>query len=141
MTKTEIGYWDHQGKPISADKWSRMFAQYKYRVVRFDSLRGKWISTIWMGIDNCEWGDPLIFETLVRRRTGDELPLFTLRHSTKEQALAYHEEVLDEIRTSDPPPSISVPEWHGDKCYGTCSDCGKLVQLNKRMFGSMHVCA
>ena len=37
-----------------------------------------------------------------------------------------------------PAPGKTV--WHGDKLYGTCDDCYKLVQLNKRGFGSMHVC-
>lgn len=31
-------------------------------------------------------------------------------------------------------------EWHGDKAYGTCADCGKLVQVNKPVVGSLHVC-
>lgn len=37
-----------------------------------------------------------------------------------------------------PAPGETV--WHGDKLYGTCDECYKLVQLNKRGFGSMHVC-
>ena len=30
-------------------------------------------------------------------------------------------------------------EWHGDKAYARCADCGKVVQVNKRL-GSLHVC-
>ena len=37
-----------------------------------------------------------------------------------------------------PVPGKTV--WHGEKLYGTCYECYKLVQLNKRGFGSMHVC-
>lgn len=139
--RAKTGYYNHEGQPISVDKWAKMLAKEKYRQLKFDRLRGKSVSTIWMGLDHGDWGDPLIFETLVCDRGGDELPSFTLRHSTKEQALAYHGEVLDEIRYTELPPSMSVPEWHGNKCYGTCSYCGKLVQINKGMFGSLHVCA
>ena len=38
------------------------------------------------------------------------------------------------------PPQALTPEWHGSKLYGTCSDCGKLVQINKKGLGSLHVC-
>ena len=31
-------------------------------------------------------------------------------------------------------------EWHGEKLYDTCYDCGSLVQLNKSFFGSLHIC-
>ena len=29
----------------------------------------------------------------------------------------------------------------GNKLYGICVNCGKLVQINKLIFGSMHLCA
>jgi len=29
----------------------------------------------------------------------------------------------------------------GNKIYTVCADCGKLVQVNKPIFGSLHVCA
>lgn len=28
----------------------------------------------------------------------------------------------------------------GTKIYDRCSDCGKVIQLNKFMFGSFHIC-
>ena len=28
----------------------------------------------------------------------------------------------------------------GNKLYDTCYYCGKLIQINKRFFGSLHVC-
>ena len=30
--------------------------------------------------------------------------------------------------------------WQKGKAYLWCPDCGKLVQLNKPMFGSLHIC-
>lgn len=29
----------------------------------------------------------------------------------------------------------------GDKLYIICVDCGKLVQINKPIFGDLHICA
>lgn len=29
----------------------------------------------------------------------------------------------------------------GTAVYGLCRDCGKVVQVNKWMFGSLHLCA
>lgn len=31
-------------------------------------------------------------------------------------------------------------EWHDGKAYARCPDCGKLVQVNKTLFGSLHLC-
>lgn len=28
----------------------------------------------------------------------------------------------------------------GNKIYNVCWDCGELVQINKFLFGSMHIC-
>ena len=28
----------------------------------------------------------------------------------------------------------------GNKLYATCKDCGKMVQVNKLFFGSLHIC-
>lgn len=28
----------------------------------------------------------------------------------------------------------------GNSIYGTCSDCGSLVKVNKFIFGSFHIC-
>lgn len=29
----------------------------------------------------------------------------------------------------------------GNRIYAMCGGCGKVVQLNKRIFGSMHICS
>jgi hypothetical protein len=31
-------------------------------------------------------------------------------------------------------------EWHDGKAYGRCVNCGKLIQLNKPVIGSLHTC-
>lgn len=31
--------------------------------------------------------------------------------------------------------------WRGDKGYAVCPACSSLVQVNKRFFGSAHICS
>lgn len=38
------------------------------------------------------------------------------------------------------PPSSNEYLVVGGKIYSTCDDCGKLVRVNKPLFGSLHVC-
>lgn len=35
---------------------------------------------------------------------------------------------------------VGAVEWHGERAYAWCADCGSLVQINKRVFGAMHLC-
>ena len=35
---------------------------------------------------------------------------------------------------------ITAISWVGDRAYIRCSDCQKMVQLNKPVFGGLHVC-
>jgi hypothetical protein len=35
---------------------------------------------------------------------------------------------------------MSAIEWHGEKAYARCDRCRKLVQVNKKVFGSTHLC-
>lgn len=37
-------------------------------------------------------------------------------------------------------PGPGKTAWHGDKLYSTCDDCYKLVQINKRGIGGIHIC-
>ena len=30
--------------------------------------------------------------------------------------------------------------WSNGKAFAWCPDCGKLVRLNKSLFGSLHIC-
>ena len=38
--------------------------------------------------------------------------------------------------TKKPPGTFIV----GNKLMGRCKDCGKIVQINKTIFGSLHFC-
>lgn len=38
------------------------------------------------------------------------------------------------------PPPVGEVVRVGNKLYATCSDCGKVVCLNKMFFGSVHLC-
>lgn len=55
---------------------------------------GKWISTVWLGLDHGQWGRPLYFETMVFPKQGDFTELECERYSTEEEALAGHAAVV-----------------------------------------------
>ena len=35
---------------------------------------------------------------------------------------------------------MSGIEWHGHSAYARCSDCRKLVRVNKPIVGGLHIC-
>lgn len=66
-----------------------------YKVVKRTNLPGgKWISTVWLGIDhNHGRGRPLIFESMVFPRDGFN-SLDMDRYSTEAEALAGHKKLV-----------------------------------------------
>jgi hypothetical protein len=102
-------YYDRQGKSIDAGEWGRLSAIPEYKRVASTKGSGRWVSTIWLGLDH-GWGGgpPLIFETMVFAvdKGGDVNwgDLDADRYATEEEAKAGHERmskdhayVLDKI--------------------------------------------
>ena len=87
-------YYDRQGKPMSLKQWTLSFQGSfdKRRVAETTLPDGKWVSTVWLGLDHRFGmdGPPLIFETMVfkGRDNMDELDMD--RYSTEAEALAGH---------------------------------------------------
>ncbi len=72
--------------------WGEKFKDPAYKRVAATTLPdGKWISTVWMGMDH-SFGDgpPLIFETMVFPSEGDLGDLDCERYSTEAEAAAGH---------------------------------------------------
>jgi hypothetical protein len=69
-----------------------------YKVVKQETLpNGRWISTVWLGLDHSYFGDPpLIFETMVFDSRESMTPLTSERYSTEIEALAGHEALKTE---------------------------------------------
>lgn len=96
-----IGHYNREGKPISLMEWGRLFEDPDYKRVKLTIGAGRRVSTIWMGLDHSfeEGADPLIFETMIFKDVegadrNDEIDV--QRYSTEEQALAGHEEMVQQ---------------------------------------------
>lgn len=79
--------------PTGLRAWSEDFHDRGYSVVKRTVLRnGRFVSTVWMGLDHAVFGKPMIFETMVF--TSGKSMSDTLdqdRYSTEEEAIEGHE--------------------------------------------------
>lgn len=89
-----IRYYDRQGNPIT--EWARLLDDKTYQRVAETTLPdGKWVSTVWLGLNHrYSAGPPLIFETIVFRNHDDYGELDCERYSTEAEALAGHEAMV-----------------------------------------------
>jgi hypothetical protein len=90
-------YYDRQGKPMTLEEWAPTVDDAKLKRVAETTLPdGKWISTVWLGLDHNfnERGPPLIFETMVFSSSREMTELYTERYSTEAEALAGHEAMV-----------------------------------------------
>lgn len=102
-------HFDRQGRPITEDEFHRLHADADYRVVRRTELVGAngrklHVITSWFGTDQGSASDgsgtPLIFGTVGRDAdTGDWLDHLEQFHATEAEALAYHEQTVQELAT------------------------------------------
>jgi len=91
-------YYDREGHQLPMMEWAKLFeseedrASYK-RVAATTLPNGRWVSTVWLGIDHSFGsGPPLIFETMVFPSEGGVLTeLDCERYSTEDAAKAGHE--------------------------------------------------
>lgn len=84
-------YYDRQGRPIGLME----IAKGERRVAETTLPDGKWVSTVWLGIDHSFGsGPPLIFETMVFPSQGDFGDLDCDRYSTEEEARVGHEAMV-----------------------------------------------
>lgn len=70
-----------------------------YKILRQETLpNGKWISTVWLGLDHSfdRGGLPLIFETMVFESDSDMGGLDQRRYSSEAEAMLGHEELKRE---------------------------------------------
>ncbi len=90
-------WYDRNGKPITdLLEWARLLNDAEYKRVAYDDLGdGRYISTVWLGLDHGYGrGPPLIFETMTFGPGGGDCQ----RYATLEEARRGHEEMLDEFR-------------------------------------------
>ena len=90
-------FYDRQGNPLDGFEWTRLFEKKEMQRVRETTLPdGKWISTVWIGLDhNFGPGNPLIFETMVFPKEHEWGQLDCERYSTEEQAIVGHDTMVE----------------------------------------------
>ena len=87
-----IAKYDRLGQSLTLLEWAALLELKTYKRVAETTLpNGKWVSTVWLGLD-CSFGDrpPLIFETMVfpSKEQLDELDIE--RYATEEEAREGH---------------------------------------------------
>lgn len=100
------GYYDRQGRPLDLFTWARSLenGEGDKRVAETTLPDGKWVSTVWLGLDH-SFGDgpPLIFETMVFENRANLNDLDMERYSTEAEAVAGHERMVKKWSTSEVP--------------------------------------
>ena len=96
MTNT---YYLRDGTPTDADTWRGLQGDASYAQVEKTTLpNGRWISTIWLGIQHegeASADAPELFESVVFDADTQQ-PLATVRHATEREARAAHERLVEE---------------------------------------------
>jgi len=89
-------YYDKDGTPLELMEWARKVENLTYKRVDKTTLPdGKWVSTVWLGLDHqFGGGPPLIFETRVFSSEEDLSELETDRYSTLAEAQEGHKNMV-----------------------------------------------
>jgi hypothetical protein len=98
-------YYDRQGNPLTLMEWASMFETRgdQKRVAETTLPNGRWVSTVWLGLDHSfGGGPPLIFETMVFPSQGDMGDLDGDRYSTEAEALAGHARLVAKWSVDQP---------------------------------------
>jgi hypothetical protein len=92
MSFPEI-YFDWDGRPINAERWTELQQEEKH--VAVTDVSGLRVSTVWIGLNSNVSGPPLIFETMIFAE-GWDCPLsYCQRYSDKESAAAGHQYIVE----------------------------------------------
>mgnify|MGYP001603657131 CR=1 FL=1 len=90
-------YFDRQGQPIAnVITWGWLMNDRTYQRIAETTLPdGKWISTVWIGLNHNDGdGPPLIFESMVFPKKGEYGELDCERYATEAEATIGHTELV-----------------------------------------------
>ena len=113
MTATDLYYILIGETPFPVDhkEWARWFETHtKQRIVRQDTVAGKWVSTVFLGVDHGFGGRdiPTLFETMVFNTKDDGEPDMSgedqWRWRSYREALLGHEAVVEALKNGTPFP-------------------------------------
>jgi len=88
-------YYNKKGKPITLEEWGKLHNNPKYKRIRETTLsNGKWVSTVWLGINHSfQENYVLIFETMVFSTKDSLEDLDCERYFTEEEAIEGYEKM------------------------------------------------
>lgn len=100
-------YYDRQGNPLTVMQWAAIFENKEdadpKRVAKTEFTDGRWVSTVWLGIDHRFDGNgpPIIFETMVfpKDSMGE---LDCDRYCTEAEALTGHAAMVEKWKDGEP---------------------------------------
>lgn len=97
--KTNSGYFDRKGNPISVLEWGKLWEDKEYRFVCSTPINDYMVKTIWTGL-NCIifFEEPVIFETRVYGPKGNPFLHYDSKYTTEEEALSGHETICQKVR-------------------------------------------
>jgi len=97
-------YYDRQGHPITLKTFGKLIEDLDYRRILETTLPdGKWVSTVWLGINHqFGQGPPLIFETMVFESRDNLSDIACQRYSTEDDAIIGHQEMVAQYQLSEP---------------------------------------
>ena len=89
-------YYDRQGQPITLAENNAAWERGDKTVAEDTLPDGKWVSTVWIGLDPGGHAGPShIFETMVFRSRDNLSDLECRRYPTESAALAGHRETVE----------------------------------------------
>src|SRR5258708_36842263 len=101
-------YYDRQGRPMELMEWAKLHEDpenrmsYK-RIAETTLPNGRWVSTVWLGIDHSfGGGPPLIFETMVFDTKETMKEEDCDRYSTEAEAIAGHARMCEKWLVETP---------------------------------------
>lgn len=98
-------YYDRDGRPMTLMEWASAFEtrMEKKRVAETTLPNGRWVSTVWLGLNHAFGnGPPLIFETMVFDTHEGMGEVDCERYSTEAEALAGHAALCEKWAIADP---------------------------------------
>lgn len=97
-------YFNKSGERIDLFEWAELLENRTYAKVAQTRVNGKYISTVWLGLDHGYGNNKLIFETMVFNDVDMSDSLDQERYGTLNEAIRGHEEMVkkyeDEETTS-----------------------------------------
>ena len=92
-----VRWYDRQGRPLTLAQAAPLLEDNDYKRVASDVLPdGRWISTVWLGLDHGYRSDepPMIFETMVFESQEVLRDSRCVRYATEAEARAGHDRIF-----------------------------------------------